>query len=123
MANLSPKLGELFEESRDRRGERIVVRNVRFEILSAIVDFVYTGQIDVEHKGAEFIEDFMDGLNMLKIEIGEKASRKLGEELRRSKDLRKVKKGKELEDAKELRELERKLEMLKKKNDMAEMGR
>ena len=123
MANLSSKLGELFEENRSRKDERIVVRNVRFEILSAIVDFVYTGQIDVEHKGAEFIEDFMDGLNMLKIEIGEKASRKLAEELRKSKESEKVRKAKEIEDAKELRELERKLEMLKKRNDLAEMGR
>mgnify|MGYP003329373604 CR=1 FL=1 len=64
MAGLSPKLGELFEENGRKNGECIVVRNVRFQVLSAIVDFVYCGQIDVELKGAEFIEDFMDGLNI-----------------------------------------------------------
>merc|ERR1719430_72329 len=123
MASLSPKLGELFEENGSKKGERIVVRNVRFEVLSAIVDFVYCGQIDVELKGAEFIEDFMDGLNMLKIEIGEKASAKLGEELKKSKEAEKLRKTKAIEDSKELRELEKKLEMLRKQNDLAEMGK
>merc|ERR1719430_2245842 len=123
MASLSPKLKELFEETESKKGERIVVRNVRFEVLSAIVDFVYCGQIDFELKGAEFIEDFMDGLNMLKIEIGEKASGKLGEELKKSREAEKLRKAKAIEDSKELRELEKKLEMLRKQNDLAEMGK
>ena len=123
LASLSPKLGELFEETESKKDEQIVVRNVRFEVLSAIVDFVYCGQTDVELKGAEFIEDFKDGLNMLKIEIGEKASGKLGEELKKSKEAEKLRKAKAIEDAKELRELEKKLEMLRKQNDLAEMGR
>jgi len=123
LASLSPKLGELFEETESKKGERIVVRNVRFEVLSAIVDFVYSGQIDVELKGAEFIEDFKDGLNMLKIEIGEKASGKLGEELKKLKEAEKLRKAKAIEDAKELRKLEKKLEMLRKQNDLVEMGR
>ena len=121
MATLSPKLRELFGENESEK--RIVVRNVRFDVLSAIVNFVYSGQIDVEHKGAEFIEDFMDGLNMLKIEIGEKACGKLGEELKKTKEAEKLRKTKAMEDSKELRELEKKLEMLRKQNDLAEMGR
>ena len=121
MATLSPKLRELFGENESEK--RIVVRNVRFDVLSAIVDFVYSGQIDVEHKGAEFIEDFMDGLNMLKIEIGEKACGKLGEELKKTKEAEKLRKAKAIEDSKELRELEKKLEMLRKQNDLAEMRR
>ena len=107
MAQVSPKLGELFEESNQRKGEPIVVRNVRFQILSAIVDFVYSGQINLERRGPEFIEDFIDGLNLMKIDVTEKASTKLAEELRKSKEL-----------VKELRELERKLEILKRKNNL-----
>ena len=113
MAQVSPKLGELFEESNQRKGEPIVVRNVRFQILSAIVDFVYSGHINLERKGPEFIEDFIDGLNLMKIDVTEKASTKLAEELRKSKEL-----------VKELRELERRLEILKRKNNLEkEKGR
>merc|ERR1719228_330680 len=65
----------------------------------------------------------MDGLNMLKVEIGEKASGKLGEELKKSKEAEKLRKAKAIEDAKELRKLEKKLEMLRKQNDLVEMGR
>ena len=54
MASLSPKLGELFEGGK-KKGGTVVVRNIRFEVLSAIVGFVYSGQIVVENKGAEFI--------------------------------------------------------------------
>merc|ERR1711934_1074785 len=48
---------------------------------------------------------------------------KLGEELKKSKEAEKMRKAKSIEDAKELRELEKKLEMLRKQNDLAEMGR
>ena len=60
---------------------------------------------------------------MLKIEIGEKACGKLGEELKKTKEAEKLRKTKAMEDSKELRELEIKLEMLRKQNDLAEMGR
>ena len=39
MASLSPKLGELFEGGK-KKGGRVVVRNIRFEVLSAIIGFV-----------------------------------------------------------------------------------
>jgi len=127
MASLSPKLGELFEGGK-KKGGRVVVRNIRFEVLSAIIGFVYSGQIVVENKGAEFIEDLVDGLNMLKIDVGEKAQKKIKLELKIAKEAKKVKESKtseskEAEDARELRELEAKLAMLKRKNDLAEMGR
>ena len=127
MASLSPKLGELFEGGK-KKGGRVVVRNIRFEVLSAIIGFVYSGQIVVENKGAEFIEDLVDGLNMLKIDVGEKAQKKIKHELKIAKEAKKVKESKaseskEAEDARELRELEAKLAMLKRKNDLAEMGR
>jgi len=127
MASLSPKLGELFEGGK-KKGGTVVVRNIRFEVLSAIVGFVYSGQIVVENKGAEFIEDLVDGLNMLKIDVGEKAQKKIKLELKIAKEAKKVKgsktsEAKEAEDARELRELEAKLAILKRKNDLAEMGR
>ena len=127
MASLSPKLGELFEGGK-KKGGTVVVRNIRFEVLSAIIGFVYSGQIVVENKGAEFIEDLVDGLNMLKIDVGEKAQKKIKHELKIAKEAKKVKESKaseskEAEDARELRELEAKLAMLKRKNDLAEMGR
>merc|ERR1712013_329050 len=121
------KLGELFEGGK-KKGGRVVVRNIRFEVLSAIIGFVYSGQIVVENKGAEFIEDLVDGLNMLKIDVGEKAQKKIKLELKIAKEAKKVKESKtseakEAEDARELRELEAKLAMLKRKNDLAEMRR
>ena len=93
MASLSPKLGELFEGGK-KKGGTVVVRNIRFEVLSAIIGFVYSGQIVVENKGAEFIEDLVDGLNMLKIDVGEKAQKKIKHELKIAKEAKKVKESK-----------------------------
>ena len=66
LAAVSPRLEELFDEHGEG-DEAVVVRNIRFEVLSSIIRFVYTGKIDVRDQTPEFVEDFRDGMNMLRI--------------------------------------------------------
>ena len=84
LAALSNKFESLFDESKSRH-ELIVVRNISFKILSDIVKFLYTGKAILADKGKEYIEDFRDGLNMLKIDISDKADSKISEELKEVK--------------------------------------
>ena len=81
LAALSNKFESLFDESKSRH-ELIVVRNMSFEILSDIIKFLYTGKAVLADKAKEYIEDFRDGLNMLKIDISEKADSRISEELK-----------------------------------------
>ena len=109
LASLSPRLEELFDEDeKSRSSEAIVVRNIGFEVLSAIVRFAYAGKIDLGDKTPEFVEDFRDGINMLRIALGDKAEKKIAEELKELKKLSELRRLKEMRE-KELRETQAKL--------------
>ena len=57
LAAVSPRLDELFDENKNSSSdEPVVVRNIGFAALSAIVDFVYTGKIDLSEQTSEFVE-------------------------------------------------------------------
>ena len=115
LASVSPRLEELFDDDQNSSScEAIVVRNIGFEVLSAIVRFTYAGKIDLGDQTPEFVEDFRDGLNMLRITLGDKAEKKIAEELKELKKLSELRRLKEMKE-KELRETQAKLTCTKDK--------
>ena len=104
LAAVSPRLEELFDEHGEG-DEAVVVRNIRFEVLSSIIRFVYTGKIDVRDQTPEFVEDFRDGMNMLRITLCDKAEKKITMELKELKKLFQLRRLKE-EKEKELAEMQ-----------------
>ena len=65
LAAVSPKL----EKFIDRTGEGVgpvTVRNIRFDVLEKIVEFIYSGRVEIEDAD---VEDFQDGLDMLRIRL------------------------------------------------------
>jgi len=106
LAAVSPRLEELFDENNlSSSDEPIMVRNIGFVVLSAIVRFAYTGKIDLAEQSPEFVEDFKDGMNMLRITLCDKAEKKIAEELKELKKLSELKRLKETKE-KELREMQ-----------------
>jgi len=103
LAAVSPRLEELFDEHGEG-DEAIVIRNIRFEVLSYIIRFVYTGKIDVRDQTPEFVEDFRDGMNMLRITLCDKAEKKITVELKELKKLFQLRRLKEVKE-KELTEM------------------
>ena len=105
LASVSPRLEELFDDDQKSSScEAILVRNIGFEVLSAIVRFTYAGKIDLGDQTPEFVEDFRDGINMLKITLCDKAEKKIAEELKELKKLSDLRRLKEMKE-KELREM------------------
>ena len=84
LAKFSCKLESLFDET-NSKDSLIIVRNIKFEILSAIVDFLYSGKVLLAEKSSEFIEDFLDGVTVLKIDIGERVEEEILEQLKKAK--------------------------------------
>ena len=107
LASVSPRFEELFDQE-SHSGDAVVVRNISFDVLSAIIRFAYAGKIDLGEQTPEFVEDFRDGLNMLRIVISDKAEKKIAEELKELKKLSELRKLKEMKE-KELRETQGKL--------------
>eukprot|EP00092_Neocalanus_flemingeri_P016974 GFUD01018359.1.p1 GENE.GFUD01018359.1~~GFUD01018359.1.p1 ORF type:complete len:165 (-),score=48.07 GFUD01018359.1:367-861(-) len=62
LAAVSSKLAGLCQE-----GGRVTVRNISFEVLEKVVRFIYTGSIQLHN--VEAVEDFKDGMDMLKVNI------------------------------------------------------
>jgi hypothetical protein len=84
LAALSSKLEGLFDEAKSVN-DLIVVRNISFDALSTIINFIYTGKVSLSDRTPEFVEDFRDGLNMLKIGVSDKAEKRISEELKEVK--------------------------------------
>jgi hypothetical protein len=84
LAALSSKLEGLFDEVKSVN-DLIVVRNISFDALSTIINFIYTGKVTLSDRTPEFVEDFRDGLNMLKIGVSDKAEKRISEELKEMK--------------------------------------
>ena len=84
LAKVSHKMENLFDEAK-LNDNLIIVRNIRFEILSAIVNFLYSGKVMLAEKSPEFIEDFLDGITVLKIDIGELVEKEILDQFKESK--------------------------------------
>ena len=65
LAAVSAKLEKLIDRAGDGVGP-VTVRNIRFEILEMIVEFIYSGRVEIEDAD---VEDFQDGLDMLRIRL------------------------------------------------------
>jgi len=87
LAALSPKLAALFNEATDQCVVPLVVRNISFRTLDLVIRFLYTGKVFLADKSSDVIEDFRDGLDMLKIDINEKNMKKISEELRAVREI------------------------------------
>jgi len=82
LAALSPKLAALFNEATDQCDLPLVVRNINFKTLNIVISFLYAGKVSLADKSSDVIEDFRDGLDMLKIDTNEKTVKKISEELK-----------------------------------------
>jgi len=77
MAAVSDKLATLCRE-----GGRVVVRNINFQLLKKVVQFVYSGNIEMDN--IEDVEDLRDGMDMLKVKIVIESDD--GDKMQKSKD-------------------------------------
>jgi len=69
LAAVSDKLEKLVDDAGEGAGP-VVVRNVKFEVLSKIVEYIYSGRVQLGDSDAEK-EDFEDGLDMLRVKVKE----------------------------------------------------